>query len=499
LDMREREAKFEFEESSEFPAPGTLVEGLGQWSVDEIRQDADYYDTADLRLTRAGASLRFRSDDGWTVKLPKQQDGLLERDEFVLGLKDPSSPPAEAVSLVRALSRSRPLKRIATVRTDRREMRIEDRKGRVVGLIDDDRVCTTASGAGARSFHEVEFEVADGADSDLVAKVIAGLREAGARPNKQRPKIVRALGEPARLAPDVVPGDPLGRTSTPADLAQSCLANGVHRLVTADPVVRTDSDPEGVHKARVATRRLRSDLRTLRPILQTARTEPLRNELKWLGELLGAVRDADVLQELLASKLAVLPAACSANAAPMEKELERQRATHLANLSRELDSSRYLAVLDDLVSIVHDPPLERSHRDPTRTDVAAARRVADKQWKRFRKAVDRLPRDPSDRDLHEVRKRAKQARYAFEATAPIIGKRARRLAKRLEDLQDHLGALQDAVMAIDWLHDTALHVGGASNGYAAGRLAQAFDTDRRDLRRTWKKHWKRARRAHRRL
>jgi hypothetical protein len=54
-------------------------------------------------------------------------------------------------------------------------------------------------------------------------------------------------------------------------------------------------------------------------------------------------------------------------------------------------------------------------------------------------------------------------------------------------------------MAIDWLHDTALQTGSASGGYAAGRLAQAFDTDRRDLRRAWKKQWKRARRAHRRL
>jgi CHAD domain-containing protein len=403
--MREKEAKFEFEESSELPEPGTLVEGLGQWSVDEIRQNADYYDTADLRLTRAGASLRFRSDDGWTVKLPKQQDGLLERDEFVFGFEGPGSPPAEAVSLIRALSRSRPLKRVATLRTDRREVRIEDRKGRAIGLIDDDRVRTTLPGARTRSFHEVEFEIADGADSDLVAKVMARLREAGARPSKQRPKIVRALGEAARVTPDVVPGDPLGRTSTPADLAQSCLANSVHRLVTHDPVVRTDSDREGVHKARVATRRLRSDLRTLRPVLQTARTEPLRKELKWLGESLGAVRDAVVLQGLLTSKLAVLPAACSDDAASIEKELEGERATQFANLSRELDSSRYLAVLDDLVSIVHEPPLNRSHRDPTRTDVAAVKRLADKQWKRFRKAVDRLSEDPSDSELHEVRKR----------------------------------------------------------------------------------------------
>ncbi len=497
--MLEKEAKFELERGSELPGPGTLVKGLGRWSVEKIRQNADYYDTPDLRLTRAGASLRFRSDDGWTVKLPKQQGDLLERDELVLGLDHPDSPPREAVSLVRALSRSKPLGRVATVRTDRREVRIEDRKGRAVGLIDDDQVRTTAPSARRKSFHEVEFEVADGADPDVVAKVVARLRKAGARPSKQRPKVVRALGKRARRAPDVVPGAPLGRSSTPADLAQSCLANGAHRLVSHDPVVRTDADPEGVHQARVATRRLRSDLRTLRPMLQTARTEPLRQELKWLGELLGAVRDADVLHELLTSKLSVLPEESRDDAAPIAKELERQRATQLATLNRGLESGRYLALLDKLVSAVHEPPLERSHRHPTRRDDAAVKRLADKQWKRLRKAVDELPRDPSDAELHEVRKRAKQARYAFEATAPILGKRARRLAKRLAGLQDHLGAHQDAVVASDWLHDAALRVGDASSGYAAGRLAQSFDVDRSDLRRTWKREWKRARRAHRQL
>jgi hypothetical protein len=67
--------------------------------------------------------------------------------------------------------------------------------------------------------------------------------------------------------------------------------------------------------------------------------------------------------------------------------LERQRATRLATLTRALDSRRYLAVLDALVSFVHEPPLEQSDYDVTRPDVAAVKRLADKQWKRLRKAV----------------------------------------------------------------------------------------------------------------
>ena len=50
-----------------------------------------------------------------------------------------------------------------------------------------------------------------------------------------------------------------------------------------------------MHKARVATRRLRSDLRLLEGELDPVWTRFTRGELKWLGEVLGVVRDIDVL------------------------------------------------------------------------------------------------------------------------------------------------------------------------------------------------------------
>ena len=95
--MREREHKFLLKRGRELPGPNKLVKGLGTYSVTRRHQEAVYYDTADLRLTRAGASLRFRSDDGWTVKLPEHQHGLLERDEIVFGFLDAAEPPREAV------------------------------------------------------------------------------------------------------------------------------------------------------------------------------------------------------------------------------------------------------------------------------------------------------------------------------------------------------------------------------------------------------------------
>ncbi len=497
--MRETEHKFLLERGRELPGPNKLVKGLGTYSLTRRHQEAVYYDTADLRLTRAGASLRFRSDDGWTVKLPEQQHGLLERDEIVFGLPDAPGPPPEAVGLVRALCRSAPLDKVATVTTDRQEIRIVDRHGRPLGSIDDDRVRATALRDGSTSFHEVEFEVASDADSELVDQVIARLRKAGAKADGQQTKVARALGEPAQDAPDVVPGDRLRRRSTPSDLVRTALANGVHRLVTHDPVVRTDDDPEGVHQARVGTRRLRSDLRTLRPLLARVWTEPLRDELKWLGELLGDVRDADVLQALLAQRLARLPDSTRQDATALCRHLDHERGEHVATLQRALETPRYLALLDNLVATVREPPLDRVHLDPDTPDRRAVVRLTRKPWKRLRRAVGALADPPSDPELHEIRKRAKQARYAYEATAPIVGKAARQLAKELAELQDILGAHQDAVVAADWLYQTTVDVGDARAGYAAGRLAQIFDDERRALRTEWRRQWKRVRKAHRRL
>ena len=72
--MEERERKLTIDAAVPLPDPDTLLAGLGQWTDETVDQEATYFDTADLRLTRAGVSLRFRSDDGWTVKTPTTAD-----------------------------------------------------------------------------------------------------------------------------------------------------------------------------------------------------------------------------------------------------------------------------------------------------------------------------------------------------------------------------------------------------------------------------------------
>ncbi|MDQ1430503.1 MAG: hypothetical protein QOF40_1105 [Actinomycetota bacterium] len=493
--VRERETKFLIKQGRKLPAPDKLLDGLGRFSVEEVDQDAVYFDTPDLRLTRAGASLRYRSDDGWTVKLPEVGGDTLVRDELTFGGDNEGGPPGEAVSLVRALARSAPLEPVAKVKTHRRKIHVCDPDGRPIGEIDDDEVRTSARAAPSTRFHEIEFEVQEGADQRLVKAVLQRLRRLGAKPTRGVPKVARALGGAASKEPDLAPPDGLDPKGGLEELVRTAIAASAHRLVTNDPVVRLGEDPEGVHQARVATRRLRSDLRTFRPVLDTDWSEPLRAELKWLGELLGRVRDQDVLRELLTARADALRPGQHARALSLIRRLDEQRAGDRAALLHAMDSPRYLALLDQLVDGAHAPRLRAGQHSRRHTRSRVARLVR-KPWRRLRDAIRLLPAEPADVELHEVRKRAKQARYALEATAPVLGKPATRLAKRLASLQDVLGAHQDAVVAAAWLHDAALDSDDTEAAFVAGELAESFGAERRHVRRTWWLQWKRAKRAH---
>ena len=94
----------------------------------------------------------------------------------------------------------------------------------------------------------------------------------------------------------------LGRRATVGDVIRSSIANGYERLLDHDYRLRLrpgDPPEHAVHQARVATRRLRSDLKTFGPFLDPVWLRHTTAELKWLGNRLGQVRDADVLAQRL--------------------------------------------------------------------------------------------------------------------------------------------------------------------------------------------------------
>jgi CHAD domain-containing protein len=444
-----------------------------------------YYDTEDLRIVRWGCSLRHRGGEGWTVKLPAVESGsAIVRDERVFR-GEPSRPPQAAVDLLRAYVRRAPLRPVAKLQTVRTRVELQDSSGESLAELVDDEVSVLEGRRVAARFRELEVEAEDGTAQERLEAIVAELRRAGAGEPTRTPKLLRALGRIAVGPPEVVARDPSPDASA-ADVITAAIAASVVRLLRNDAGVLLTDDPESVHRARVAVRRLRSHLRSYRSMMDPAWRDPLKEELRWFGGVLGAVRDTEVLEERLRTAATELPDPDSGAASRLLRRLRDRREGARADLLAARESERYLDLLERLVDAATSPPLLEAAA-PAAADVVSD--VMEPLWHHLTDAIEGIGRDAPDEGLHAARIRAKRARYAAESMAPAIGKRARSFAADAGSLQDVLGEHQDAVVAEAWLRDAASG-GGARTAFVAGELAARERRAAARARRRWKKPWK---------
>ena len=466
-----------------------------------------YFDTPDLRLWRLGITLRHRSADSsasrsrqhveggvWTMKLPKGQAGAtLERDELTWP-GEPDVVPADILRLVRGVIRRGPLGLITELVTTRRRLTLGGDQGPPWGELDDDVVTVVGGPRDGMRFRQLELELKSTAPHQADAAV-AMLRRAGAQPSGE-PKLATALGLPPELRPSRRLKD-LGKRALLGDVVRATVAEGLDRLLEHDYSLRLDPahlEAHDVHQARVATRRLRSNLKLFGPILDPVWLDHTRRELRWLGDALGRVRDCDVL----ANQLDQVPAQASIEAAghlQLQASLSAQRLTATRELITAMGDERYLNLLDRLHAATDQPPFlegsgtvpARRSGSPSASDPArkALPSLVAEPWRALRRKLRKAGRHPSDQDLHSTRIRAKNLRYAAEAAAPVIGKQARRTAAAAESLQTILGEHHDAVGAEQWLRHQAVK-GAIQKGFRAGELAQEQRHRQQALRHQWR-------------
>jgi CHAD domain-containing protein len=443
----------------------------------ETALEATYFDTSDLRLATHNITLRRRTggaDEGWHLKLPA---GGEERTEIRLPLdRATRSVPKALVKEIRGLTRGRELIPVAILRTIRLERRLVDAEGNDLAIVADDTVHAERLGrsrnngtAGSAGWREVEVEL-DNGDRPLLDAVSAALESVGFTRSASGSKLQRTLGD---LVPGKAVSHGLTRKSTAGEVARVHLRQQVEELVARDRGARADT-PDAVHKMRVATRRLRSALSTYRPLLDRTRTDPLRDELRWLADALGEPRDAEVMWARLRELAESQPGDLLLGPVLRRIDLDmgqRHRAAH-GRLLETLDDERYRRLLVALDELVAEPPFtgvaqRRAHRALPRLVARAAARVD-----RAARAARAAPTAEARRQrLHEVRKAAKRARYGAESVAAVFGKPATRLAKRMEHLQEVLGEHQDSVVSRTVLRALGVtaHLAG-ENGFSFGLL-----------------------------
>ncbi|HEV3234461.1 MAG TPA: CYTH and CHAD domain-containing protein [Candidatus Dormibacteraeota bacterium] len=481
----ERELKLEAPPHFDAPDLSGVEEGISAGDPVENRITTHYWDTPDLRLARWGTSLRHRSGEGWTVKLPPMMgQGVMVREEQAFtGV--PSHPPEGALDLLRAYVRTAELKPVASLRTRRRAVSLVDAGGEAQVEVVDDEVSVLDGRRIALRFRQVEVEVKSPTANGLVDSVVSRLREAGAGPVDPVPKNVRAMG-PLSQSPPEVHAAAVDRDSSAATLLQATIASAVARLIRNDPLIRLGGDSESVHQGRVATRRLRSDLRTFKPMFDPEWADSLRDELSWLGELLGDVRDADILAERLAGQLRQI-ARAGGNSRRLSRQLSARRRGARVRLMSGLRSERYVLLLERLVKAAQAPALAEGATQPA---IEAMPPLVKRTWDRLASAVKKLDKTPADEQLHAVRIAGKRVRYASEAVAPVIGKPASRLAAGVTELQDTLGDYNDAVVTSAWLRGAVSDM-EPSTAFIAGALSEKEEGTARKSKAAWPAVWKR--------
>jgi CHAD domain-containing protein len=429
-----------------------------------------YYDTDDLRLARGSITLRHRTVGEKAVWQLKLGSG---RDRTEVEWPGPTAVvPDEIVDVLVAHTRGRVLTEVAVLRTDRRGTLVQAR-GEDIAEVVHDRVDVIAHDEVVSSFAELEIELVDGTPEDL-KRIEKRLRRAGAIDPDGRPKLFQALDyrKPKRGK----------RKARSRECLRRNLEKQYRRILRYDPLTRLDTGPEALHKQRVAVRRLRAMLRAGRPLLDREWADGLRDSLRRVGTELGEVRDLDVQITRLSSQAALLGAAERPGASDLITQLHRERDEAHAAMVRSFSEPWYLGLLDRL---------EEAFEKPVFAGHGSLGKRARREHRRTAKLQRKLPSEPSDRELHALRKSVKRSRYAAELASACGAHGFGRYIKKAKTVQDVLGDHQDAVVAIGLLQRLDDESGRPLEHLAVAELVRQNDADKRRVREQLPDVWRR--------
>ncbi len=273
-----------------------------------------------------------------------------------------------------------------------------------------------------------------------------------------------------------------------------------------------DTDTEFLHDLRVSVRRTRSALKLFGDALtgRAGLTEDeaafFAAEFRWVGDLTTPTRDLDVHLLDFDDTAHSLSAAKPDDLEPFRTYLEQRRRREFRILTRGLKSARFTGLTRDwrvaLTAIKDGNPGTRAARVRSGRERGAAGELAGNlAAERTRAAFTKTARrgaaitiESPPETLHDLRKRAKELRYALEFFAPLYDRATQaKVVGELKRLQDCLGEFQDTEVQIGEIRAlatamleageapavTLLAMGEVTAGLALRQRAAREDFDRR--------------------
>ena len=264
-----------------------------------------------------------------------------------------------------------------------------------------------------------------------------------------------------------------------------------HALGHLTDVILTEAQrvlagPEGLepaHQLRVAVRRLRSTIAVFRPAIACPLVDSTNLGLEALGDRVAPARDWDVfVAETCAQVEQALPD--DTGLRRLHAGAERRRREAYAALRSWLQGADFRQLGVALAGLAGgeawlipvDAPQQEARGLELETFGSQALRRRLRRLTEAGEAIEHLDAEA----LHAIRLRAKRMRYAAEVFAPVFpGRPARRFLRRLANLQDCLGVLNDGTVADALLGELGAdrgaraHAAGLVRGFLAARAGQA--------------------------
>ena len=386
----ETEAKFLIEDAGQV---GDLIDSLDSYDVRSASATDivdDYWDTPGWHLFSAGWAYRWRDrsgDKSMTLKSNRLRDGIVQKRQEVkrrvTAFPQDGTHPLVAGHVADRCGglRSGDLRKLFRVQTRRRlfDIRLPDDTLVQLGI---DQTTITTDGPvkkpapGRMAFVELEVELKEGREESLrqlAAKTQQRFGLLAARLSKFERGLQTVGLSPPRASRTGLPASTpfvqmlRERPPAPADpaihLAYGRLLEQFEEMIIQEPRAWEGLDPEGVHKMRVATRRLRSALRAFKKVLPDS-VRSFNGEFKWLAAVLGWVRDLDVAMGNLPHFLSEIPPEDAAHLDDFRQHLADRWQEERKRLLASLASGRYGRLKADFARSAPTGSVRAHHGDP---------------------------------------------------------------------------------------------------------------------------------------
>ena len=461
-----------------------------------------YLDTSEGAILAGGYACRIRQQNGITLAtlkgLGSASGAIHHRIEHEVELPQPLPPqhwpPIVARDSALHLCGHEPLVPLFEINQARHRRHLCDGDS-VVAELNLDRVRLCQGSNTAATYLELEAELLPGCSEGILDQLAEALQSKWGLPPQNLSKFERGLAlfgpEPASdnehpTVMDVQPSsiEPVDRTRPPVDespppvgesppLAVELLsAPGIEpddpmseagrkafrfhfrRMLYNEPGTRLGQDIEALHDMRVATRRMRAAFRVFGQYYEPKAVRSYQKGLKRTGRALGPVRDLDVFRLKIQSYLSILPQSQRHDLDGFLAVLEAYRASARDRMNAYLDSSKYARFKDRFGQFAETEgmgsrPIGFDGDEPPPYRVRHVAPMAIYQRLAAVRAYDEwvsIPNPPPER-LHSLRIACKRLRYTLEYFREVLGPDTQTPIKSIVVIQDHLGNLQDAVVA----------------------------------------------------